>query len=196
MTRVRLGALLLALSLCRLLLRACPAPARSRARRQPVLCCCCGGRQAAFARGQTPSPSRSECRQQRQRRGVYGREGGAARVYVPEVPGSLFQVHQGACQALCVLRLHSHKVGRACMATCVTATTYSRQGGEKDGAELAHEQLPAGSTKLMQAMHAFEKAAHAVSLRHANLEHAAQLKQVGGAGAEAAQSKVLALHAP
>ena len=82
------------------------------------------------------------------------------------------------------------------MATCVTATTYSRQGGEKDGAELAHEQLPAGSTKLMQAMHAFEKAAHAVSLRHANLEHAAQLKQVGGAGAEAAQSKVLALHAP
>ena len=60
MTRVRLGALLLALSLCRLLLRACPAPARSRARRQPVLCCCCGGRQATFARGQTPSSSRSE----------------------------------------------------------------------------------------------------------------------------------------
>jgi len=121
-----------------------------------------------------------------------------------ELPESTFQRFLGLSSKfikvrarLCACwRLHSHKVGRACMATCVTATTYSRQGGEKDGAELAHEQLPAGSTKLMQAMHAFEKAAHAVSLRHANLEHAAQLKQVGGAGAEAAQSKVLALRAP
>jgi hypothetical protein len=56
---------------------------------------------------------------------------------------------------------------------------------------LAHEKLPAGSTKLIQAVHAFERAAHAVSLRHANLEHAAQLEQVGGAGTESAESKVM-----
>ena len=55
---------------------------------------------------------------------------------------------------------------------------------------MAHEKLPAGSTKLIQAVHAFERAAHAVSLRHANLEHAAQLEQVGGDGTEAAESKV------
>ena len=63
------------------------------------------------------------------------------------------------------------------------------QSGEKAGAELAQEKSPAGGSKVAHAIHAFERAAHAVALRHAHLEQAAELKQVG-AGGEHSGAKV------